>query len=209
MSKYSVYKLTDLAKPASEVEFQSNIFDQEFNKPLVHQVIKTYQANGATGTKSTLTRSETRGGGAKPRRQKGTGRARVGTTRSPLHRSGGMIFAFDPVQTTKKVNKKMYKGALLSILSEQIRRGALKIVENFELNSHKTAEFSKLMKGNEVEKAYMIVNEPGDDLMKATQNLYHYQLASNNQLDMFRLYHANCILIDLESMKRLEECYGS
>ena len=119
------------AKGALEVSEAT--FGREFNEALVHQVVVAYAAGARQGTKAQKTRSEVAGGGKKPWRQKGTGRARAGTIRSPIWRSGGTTFAAKPQNHEQKVNKKMYRGAVKSILSELIRQDRLQVVENFEL----------------------------------------------------------------------------
>ena len=127
-----------LAHSKKKVELADAVFACDFNEPLIHQVVVSYMAGGRAGTKAQKTRAEVRGGGAKPFRQKGTGRARAGTIRSPLWRKGGVIFAAKPRCYKQKVNKKMFRGALCSILSELIRQDRLVVVEKFELDEPKT-----------------------------------------------------------------------
>lgn len=209
--KLPVYNLKNLDQKVSEVECDESIFAKEFNMALVHQLIKVYNANAHTGSKSTLNRSDVRGGGRKPRRQKGTGRARIGTIRSPIMRGGGMTFAFNAQEMLgkKTMHKKMYRGALLSLISEQIRRGAIKVVDDMVLSNHKTKDFVKMMASNKLEKAYLIVDQPEDNLLLATRNLYHFQIGMVNQIDVMKLYSSDCILMDLSSLKLLEKRYES
>src|SRR5210317_1778750 len=121
-----------------KVSLSDEAFGKEYNEALVHQTVVTYLAGGRQGSVKQKTRSEVRGGGRKPWRQKGTGRARAGTTRSPIWRSGGVTFAAKPRDYTKKLNKKMYRGAMQCILSELVRQDRLVVVDNFEVDSHKT-----------------------------------------------------------------------
>src|SRR3984957_12708059 len=126
-----------------KIEVLDVVFACKFNEPLVHQVVTAYLAAGGAGTQAQKTRSEVRGGGAKPWRQKGTGRARAGTIRSPLWRKGGVVFAAKPRSYDKKVNKKMFKGALRSIFSELIRQERLLIVDKIQIDTPKTKAFLK------------------------------------------------------------------
>ena len=132
----------NLAKPGSQagngtVSVSDETFGKEFNEALVHQTVVTYMAGARQGTVQQKTRSDVRGGGRKPWRQKGTGRARAGTTRSPIWRSGGVTFAARPQDHSKKLNRKMYRGAMRCILSELLRQDRLIIVEQFALDSQK------------------------------------------------------------------------
>jgi large subunit ribosomal protein L4 len=117
----------------TKIAVSANTFGRDFNEPLVHQVITAYMAGGRAGTRAQKTRSEVSGGGCKPWRQKGTGRARAGTIRSPLWRKGGVIFAAKPQDFSQKVNKKMYRGAMSSILSELVRLNRLVVVKEAEI----------------------------------------------------------------------------
>ena len=118
-----------------EIELSDKIYDQDFNKDLVHQLITTYRNNGRSGSAKQKTRSEVSGGGAKPWRQKGTGRARSGTSRSPIWRKGGVTFASRPKKYNQKINKKMYRKALSCIFSELLRNDRIKIVNDIELKT--------------------------------------------------------------------------
>ncbi|MGU3845348.1 50S ribosomal protein L4, partial [Vibrio diabolicus] len=121
-------------------------FGREFNEALVHQVVVAYAAGARQGTRAQKTRSEVSGGGAKPWRQKGTGRARAGTIRSPIWRTGGVTFAAKPQDHSQKVNKKMYRGAMKSILSELVRQERLIVVDNFSVEAPKTKELVAKLK---------------------------------------------------------------
>src|SRR3990167_1690742 len=133
-------------KKKAALEVSEAIFAQDFNEPLIHQVVTAYQAGGRAGTKAQKLRSEVRGGGKKPWRQKGTGRARAGSSRSPIWRSGGKVFAAKPRNHEQKVNKKMYQVAIRSILSELIRQERLIVVESLELAHTKTKELLTKLK---------------------------------------------------------------
>src|SRR6187551_2932803 len=126
------------ANSKKKLELADEVFACDFNEPLIHQIVTAYMAGGRAGTKAQKTRAEVRGGGAKPWKQKGTGRARAGTIRSPIWRTGGVTFAAKPRCFKQKVNKKMYKGALRSIFSELIRQDRLKLVDSFTVDAPKT-----------------------------------------------------------------------
>ena len=125
-------------KQAGKISVADNVFAAEFNEPLIHQVLVSYMAGSRSGTKAQRSRSDVRGGGKKPWRQKGIGRARAGTIRSPLWRGGGVTFAAKPRDYSKKVNKKMYKGAIRSILSELVRQERFLCVDEFDIKNSKT-----------------------------------------------------------------------
>ena len=138
-----------LKDASGALEVSEATFGLEFNEALVHQVVVAYAAGARQGTRAQKTRSEVSGGGAKPWRQKGTGRARAGTTRGPIWRSGGVTFAAKPQDHSHKVNRKMYRGAIKSILSELIRQDRLVVVENFTVETPKTKELVSKLKGLE------------------------------------------------------------
>ena len=148
------------------------VFAKEYNEALVHQVVVAYMAGARAGTKAQKTRSEVRGGGKKPWRQKGTGRARVGTIRSPIWRSGGVTFAAKPRSYDQKVNRKMYRGAIRSILSELVRQERLTIVEQFDVEAPKTKLLAEKLKKANLNDVLIVV---GDGQL--SENLY---LASRN-----------------------------
>ncbi len=135
-----------MVKGAAALTVSEATFGREFNEALVHQVVVAYAAGARQGTRAQKTRSEVSGGGAKPWRQKGTGRARAGTIRSPLWRTGGVTFAAKPQDHSQKVNKKMYRGAMKSILSELVRQERLIVVDNFSVEAPKTKELVAKLK---------------------------------------------------------------
>src|SRR3990167_6383555 len=127
-----------LVNSTKKIEVSDHVFACDFNKPLIHQIVTAYLAAGRAGTKAQKTRAEVRGGGVKPFKQKGTGRARAGTIRSPLWRTGGKIFAAKPRSFKQKVNRKMYRGAVRSILSELIRQNRLMAIKDFQIDAPRT-----------------------------------------------------------------------
>ena len=146
-------------------------FGRDFSEALVHQVVTAYLAGARSGTKAQKTRSEVRGGGRKPWRQKGTGRARAGTIRSPLWRGGGRTFAARPQDHSQKVNRKMYRGALQAILSELVRQDRLVVLDSFELSAPKTVELLKRLAEQGFEKGLIITPEVDGNLFLATRNV--------------------------------------
>jgi large subunit ribosomal protein L4 len=154
------------------LEVSENTFGREFNEPLVHQVVVSYLASARAGTKAQKTRSEVSGGGRKPFRQKGTGRARAGSTRSPLWRAGGTIFAAKPQDWTQKVNRKMYRVAMRSILSELVRQDRLLVVDDFKLADCKTKSMVAKLKELELKQVLIVTDEFDQNLFLAARNLY-------------------------------------
>ena len=145
---------------AGEIEVSDVVFGAAFNEPLVHQVVVAYQAGGRQGTRKQKTRSEVRGGGRKPWRQKGTGQARAGTIRSPLWRKGGRIFPSTPDENFEhKVNRKMYRGAVRSILSELLRQGRLVTVNDFKVQAPKTKALLAKLKGLQADDALIVTED--------------------------------------------------
>lgn len=141
------------------LEVSEATFGREFNEALVHQVVVAYAAGARQGTRAQLTRSEVRGGGKKPWRQKGTGRARAGTIRSPIWRGGGVTFAAKPQDHSQKVNRKMYRGAIMSILSELVRQERLIVVENFVVETPKTKELTAKLKAMELKDVLIVLTK--------------------------------------------------
>lgn len=161
-----------IANTNKKVTLADDIFASEFNEGLVHQVVTAYMAAGRAGTKAQKTRAEVSGGGAKPFRQKGTGRARAGTIRSPLWRKGGIIFAAKPRCYKQKVNRKMYRGALSSILSELIRQDRLIIVNDLAIDAPKTKSLLKKLADMQVQdNALLVSHEVNENLYLAARNL--------------------------------------
>lgn len=183
-----------------------NVFNVDFKEGLIHQVVSTYLSNGRAGTKAQKNRSDVRGGGRKPWRQKGTGRARAGTIRSPLWRGGGVTFAARPKTYDKKVNRKVYRLALCSILSELIRQERLIVLKEFALENHKTKDFiKKLDVLNDYKNVLIIVDELQDNLILASRNLTFVDVAEANEINPVRLIAADKILVTEAALKQIEE----
>jgi large subunit ribosomal protein L4 len=189
-----------------KVELSDVVFGCDFNEPLVHQVVTAYMAAGRAGTQAQKTRAEVRGGGAKPFRQKGGGRARAGTIRSPLWRKGGVIFAAQPRSYEQKVNKKMYRGAIRSILSELVRLDRLLVVESFELEAPKTKDLLKkldeLKAGNNV---LIVSSDVSENLYLASRNVPHLDVRDVAAVDPVALIGNEKVVITVDALKQFEE----
>ena len=191
------------AKGALEVSEAT--FGREFNEALVHQVVVAYAAGARQGTRAQLTRSEVSGGGKKPWRQKGTGRARAGTIRSPIWRTGGVTFAAKPQDHSQKVNKKMYRGAIKSILSELIRQDRLIVVENFSVDAPKTKALASKLKEMDLKDVLIVTKEVDENLFLASRNLYKVDVRDVQGIDPVSLIAFEKVLITAEAVKQLEE----
>jgi large subunit ribosomal protein L4 len=181
------------------------VFAVEYNEPLVHQVVTAYMAGSRSGTKAQKNRSAVAGGGAKPFRQKGMGRARAGTIRSPIWRSGGVTFAAKPRDYSQKVNRKMYRGAIRSILSELVRQERLIPVSKFEVEAPKTKELVALLNKLEASEALIVSGNPDENLYLAARNLYHVDVCSVEELDPVSLVGFDKVFITEDAVKQLEE----
>ncbi|WP_028293113.1 50S ribosomal protein L4 [Oceanobacter kriegii] len=183
-------------------------FGREFNESLVHQVVTAYMAGGRQGTKAQKTRSEVAGGGIKPWRQKGTGRARSGTSSSPIWRSGGVTFAAKPRNFEQKVNKKMYRAAMQSILSELVRQERLVVADSFAVESHKTKEFVAKLNELELDNVLIISEEIDEKLYLAARNVPHVGVAEATSIDPVSLIAFEKVLVTVPALKQLEEAYA-
>ena len=187
------------------VSLSDESFDKAYNEPLVHQTVVTYMAGARQGSVKQKTRSEVRGGGRKPWRQKGTGRARAGTIRSPIWRGGGVTFAARPADHSKKLNKKMYRGAMQCILSELIRNGRLFVVNEFELGSHKTQELVNKLKEFELDNVLIISEAVEKNLYLAARNLHKVDALDVTGIDPVSLIGFENVLITVSALKKVEE----
>lgn len=189
----------------SAFEVSDATFGREFNEALVHQVVVAFQAAGRQGTKAQLTRSEVRGGGKKPWRQKGTGRARAGTTRGPIWVGGGRAFAAKPRSYEQKVNRKMYRGALRSILSELVRQERLVVVESFSVDSPKTQGLLAKLKQYDLNDVLIVTPEVDENLYLSSRNLYKVDVRDVQAIDPVSLIAFEKVLITKDAVKQLEE----
>lgn len=190
------------------VEVAESAFGKEFNEALVHQVVTAYMAGARQGTKAQKTRSEVAGGGAKPFRQKGTGRARQGTTRSPIWRTGGVTFAAKPRNYEQKVNKKMYRAAMRSILSELVRQERLVVVENFAVEAPKTKQFLAKMKEFDLSNALVVTEEVDQNLYLSSRNVPHVDVIDAAGIDPVSLIGFDKVVMTVPALKKIEEVFA-
>jgi large subunit ribosomal protein L4 len=188
-----------------EIEVADAAFGAAYNASLVHQVVSAFMAGARSGTSAQKTRAEVRGGGAKPWRQKGTGRARAGTSRSPIWRGGGVTFAARPRNYTQKVNRKMYRGAMRSILSELLRQDRLHLVEEFDVSSPKTRELVSQLQGLGVDDVLIVVEECGAELALASRNLHWVAVSEARDVNPASLLAFSQVLMTVAACRSMEE----
>lgn len=181
------------------------VFDYQYNEDLIHQAVTTYMNNARSGNSAQKTRSEVRGGGRKPFNQKGGGRARAGTIRSPIWRGGGVTFASKKRDYSQKLNKKMYIRAIRSIISELNRREDLIVVDDFSCDSHKTKDFVKKMETLNITNALIVMDEVTENVYLGARNLHQYGLCDSLSIDPVSLLQFDKVLITREAVKNLEE----
>ena len=189
---------------SSNVEVEDRVFARDYNESLIHQITTSYAAGGRQGSKAQKNRSAVSGGGKKPWNQKGSGRARAGTTRGPIWRSGGVTFAAQPRDYTKKVNKKMYKGAISVIFSELARTGRLKVVNDFGITEAKTKNITNLMKSLEVKDALLMTDELDENLYLSSRNLYHVGVCDTQSIDPISLIGYENVVVTEAALKKVE-----
>lgn len=191
-------------KTRKKISLPDEAFAREFNEPLVHQTVVTYLAGARQGSVKQKNRSEVRGGGRKPWRQKGTGRARAGTTRSPIWRSGGLTFAARPRDYGKKLNRKMYRAAMQCILSELIRQQRLIVVDDFAIESHKTKDLIAKLKEFELDNVLIIAEQVEQNLYLAARNLHKVDVLDAQAIDPVSLIGFEKVLVTVPAMKQIE-----
>lgn len=198
----------DIIGAQNGVDVSDTAFGREFNEALVHQVVVSYMAGARQGTKAQKTRSEVNGGGRKPFRQKGTGRARAGTIRSPIWRGGGVTFAAKPMDHSKKVNKKMYHGAMQAILSELVRQERLVVVEDFTIDAPKTKVFSEKLKELELTNVLIVVEEVDDNLYLGCRNIHDVDVIDVQGVNPVNLIGFKKVLFTVGALKKAEELFA-
>jgi len=187
------------------LQVSDSVFAAEFNETLVHQVVTAYMAGARSGTKAQKTRSDVRGGGAKPFSQKGTGRARAGTSRSPIWRSGGVTFAARPRNYSQKVNRKMYRNALRSILSELVRQERLIAVEDFTVTAPKTKELASKLQGMELADVLIVAANPDENLFLASRNLRNVDVRDVTEIEPVSLVAYDKVVMTKAALEQIGE----
>ena len=195
------------AKPG-KVSVSDVAFAREFNEDLVHQVVTAYLAGARQGTRAQKNRSDVRGGGKKPWRQKGTGRARAGTIRSPIWRSGGVTFAARPQDHSQKVNRKMYRAAMQSIMSELARQDRLIVVESVAIDEPKTKLLVKQLSDYGLDNVLIVADEIGENLYLAARNLHKVDVRDVEGIDPVSLIAYDKVMVTVDAVKKFEEMLG-
>ncbi|RLA43976.1 MAG: 50S ribosomal protein L4 [Gammaproteobacteria bacterium] len=193
---------------AGSVSVSDVAFAREYNEELVHQVVTAYMAGARQGTRAQKNRAAVRGGGKKPWRQKGTGRARAGTIRSPIWRSGGVTFAAQPQDHSQKVNRKMYRAALCSILSELARQDRLMVVESLDLEAPKTKLLVKQLGEYGVDNVLIVSTEVNENLYLAARNLHKVDVRDVDGIDPVSLIGHDKVMVTVDAVKKFEEMLG-
>ena len=193
---------------AAAIDVCERTFGGEFNETLVHQAVVAYMAGGRQGSKKQKTRAEVSGGGKKPWRQKGTGRARAGTIRSPIWRGGGATFAARPQDHSQKLNKKMYRAAMRSILSELVRQDRLVVVEDFSVDAPKTKALLGKLDTLGLQDVLIISENVEQNLYLAARNLPHVDVRDVQASDPVSLIAYDKVLMTVSAVKKFEEMLG-
>lgn len=193
---------------AAKVTVSEVSFGREFNEALVHQVVTAYLSGARQGTKAQKTRAEVRGGGIKPWNQKGTGRARAGSIRSPLWRTGGKNFAAAPRDHSQKVNKKMYHGAMRCILSELVRQERLVVVEDMQVSQPKTKELMQQLKLLNLSQVLIVSDRIDENLYLAARNIKNIDLCDVEGINPVGMISYPHVIITVAALKQLEEMLG-
>ena len=194
-----------LVSGGSELNVSDATFGQDYNETLVHQVVVAYRNAGRAGTKRQKSRAEVRGGGKKPHAQKGTGQARAGSSRSPIWRGGGVTFAARPRDFSQKVNRKMYRGAIRSMLSELVRQDRLVIADEIVLEAPKTQLLASKLSGWSLSNVLIVVEALDEKLFLAARNLKHVELIEVAQINPLSLVDHERVLMTVGAVKLLEE----
>ncbi|MCQ8182035.1 50S ribosomal protein L4 [Methylomonas sp. SURF-1] len=190
---------------AQALEVSDAVFGQAFNETLIHQLVTKYLSAARAGTKAQKNRSAVSGGGLKPFRQKGTGRARAGTTRSPIWRTGGVTFAAQPRSFDQKLNKKMYKAGIRSIFSELLRQGRIAVCDDIVPATPKTKEFLAKIKGIEAKRLLVVADDLNENLILAARNLPYVAVVTPTSIDPVSLVAADKVIATASALKQIEE----
>ena len=188
-----------------DISISNEVFSKEFNESLVHQAVVSFMAAARQGSAKQKNRSEVRGGGKKPYRQKGTGRARAGTIRSPLWRGGGVTFAARPRDFLKKINKKMYRAAIKSIFSELVRQNRLVAIEKPVLEKPKTKEIANFLKEFALSKVLIIIDELDMNLYLSARNIPNVDVITVKEINPVNLIKSHKVAVTSEALKQIEE----
>lgn len=206
MPSIKIYKQT--GEEAGKLNLDDSVFGVEYNESLIHQAVTAQRNNMRQGTKCTLTRTEVRGGGIKPWRQKGTGRARQGSIRAPQWIKGGVVFAPKPRDFSQKVNKQARRNALISALSEKVRADQLVVVDEIKLPAPKTKEMAKVLAALKLDKRVLLVVTDADaDVVRAANNLENVKTLPSSQINVYDVVANTKLLATKAAITKIEEAY--
>ena len=207
MPKVNVYNMQ--GEIVEQIELSENIFGIEINEHVVYEVVKNQLANKRQGTQSTKTRGEVRGGGRKPWKQKGTGRARAGSTNSPVFVGGGIAFGPKPRSYSYKVPKKVRRLALKSVLTSKVQENEIIVIDHLDFNSPKTKDMVNLLaKLNADKKALIVMDEKNINVIKSSKNIPHVETALVNTMNVYDILKYNSFIITKDAVKKVEEVYA-
>ena len=205
MANVKVYNME--GSVVGEIELNDAIFGVEINEHLVHMAVKNQLANNRQGTQKAKTRSEVSGGGRKPWRQKGTGNARQGSTRSPQWKGGGVVFAPVPRDYSFKMNKKEKRSALLSVLTSKAQEQKIIVLDELKLDEIKTAKFKKVVDALGLNKALFVVEDNDKNIMLSSRNIKEVKMALPNTINVFDVLKYNTVVLTKDAVKAVEEVY--
>ena len=206
MATLAVYS-TD-GKEVEKIDLSDNIFGVEINETLVHKAVVTYLANNRQGTQSALTRAEVSGGGKKPWRQKGTGHARQGSTRSPQWTGGGVVFAPKPRDYSKKMNKRERQIALFSALTSKVQDEKMIVVDEFNLDAPKTSAFVEVLKNLKAESALVVTKDKNDNVVLSARNIPDVATTISTSINVYDILKYDSLIITKDAAKAIEEVYA-
>ena len=206
MANVAVYNME--GKEVDKIELNDSIFGVEINEHLVHMAVLQQLANKRQGTQKAKTRSEVRGGGRKPWRQKGTGHARQGSTRSPQWTGGGVVFAPVPRDYSFKLNKKEKRAALKSALTDKVANAKLIVVDELKFEEIKTKNFAQVMKNLDVNNGLVVVNENDVNVMMSAKNIADVKMALPNTINVYDIMKAGKVVLTKDAVKTIEEVYA-
>ena len=195
-------------KEVEKLELNDNIFGVEINEHLVHLAVVSQLANNRQGTQKAKTRSEVRGGGRKPWRQKGTGHARQGSIRAPQWKGGGVVFAPTPREYTKKLNKKERRIALKSALTSRVQADKFVVIDEFKFDEIKTKKMQAVLDALNVSKALIVLNENDANVVKSARNIANVQTALTNTINVYDILKYNTVVVTKDAVKTIEEVYA-
>lgn len=206
MAKVSVYNME--GKEVDTIDLSDAVFGVEVNEHLVHMAVVQQLANKRQGTQKAKTRSEVSGGGRKPWRQKGTGHARQGSTRSPQWKGGGVVFAPVPRDYSFKMNKKEKRAALKSALTSRVQENKLIVVDELKFDEIKTKNFKAVMDNLKVTKAYVVLNDNDEKVVMSARNLPNVQTALTNTINVYDVMKGGTVILTKDAVKTIEEVYA-